>query len=127
MNVNDFQVFVHHIIENNRAECDFVEYKKSYHQEDKILKTICAYANNFMNRDYGYLFIGIEEQNDITNGLKAVPIRPITGLLEGQLEVAENHIRSLFKYIQPTPTCHFIADQIDDKWYLVVIVDQAIV
>lgn len=99
MNLNDLQAFAHSIIENNRAECDFVEYKKSYQQEDKILKTICAYANNFMNRDYGYLFIGIEEQDDKTNDIKAIPVRPITGLLEGQLEVAENHIKSLFKYI----------------------------
>lgn len=99
------------------------EYKKSYQQEDKILKTICAYANNFMNRDYGYLFIGIEEQDDKTSGIKAIPIRPITGLLEGQLESAENHIKSLFKYIQPTPMCHFISNQIDGKWYLVVVVE----
>lgn len=123
MNLNNLQAFAHSLIENNRAECDFVEYKKSYKQEDKILKTICAYANNFMNRDYGYLFIGIEEQDDKTSGVKAIPIRPITGLLEGELEVAENHIKSLFKYIQPTPTCHFISDQIDGKWYFVVVVE----
>lgn len=55
-----------------------------------------------MNRNYGYLFIGIEEQDDKVTGMKAIPVRPITGLLEGQLEVAENHIKSLFKYIQPT-------------------------
>ena len=42
-----------------------------------------------MNRDYGYLFIGIEEQDDKASGVKAIPIRPITGLLEGELEVAE--------------------------------------
>ena len=123
MNLNNLQAFAHSLIENNRAECDFVEYKKSYKQEDKILKTICAYANNFMNRDYGYLFIGIEEQDDKASGVKAIPIRPITGLLEGELEVAENHIKSLFKYIQPTPTCHFISDQIDGKWYFIVVVE----
>lgn len=97
MNLNDLQAFAHSMIESNRAEWDFVEYKKSYQQEDKILKTICAYANNFMNRDYGYLFIGIEEQDDKVDGVKAIPVRPITDLLEGQLEVAENHIKSLFK------------------------------
>lgn len=47
--------------------------------------------------------------------MKAIPKRPITDLLEGQLEVVENHIKSLFKYLQPTPICHFISDQIDGK------------
>lgn len=123
MNVKDLQVIAHGMIENKRAECDFVEYKTSYKQEDKILKTICAYANNYMNRDYGYLFVGVEEDNDELNNIKAIPRRPISGLSEGQLEVAENHIKSLFKYIHPTPICHYICDQIDDKWYLVVVVE----
>ena len=39
MNLNDLQTFAHNVIEDNRAECDFIEYKKSYQQEDKILKT----------------------------------------------------------------------------------------
>lgn len=30
MNLNDLQVFAHSMIANNRAECDFIEYKKSY-------------------------------------------------------------------------------------------------
>ena len=63
------------------------------------------------------------KNNDKASGVKAIPIRPITGLLEGELEVAENHIKSLFKYIQPTPTCHFISDQIDGKWYFIVVVE----
>lgn len=29
MNLNDLQAFAHSMIENNRAECDFIEYKKS--------------------------------------------------------------------------------------------------
>ncbi len=102
MNLNDLQQYAYHIIENNRAECDYIEYKKSHLQEDKILKTICAYANNYMNRDYGFLFIGIEEVNDMQNNIKAIPLRPISGLEEGQLEAIENKIKSLFKYIQPT-------------------------
>lgn len=72
MNIIDMKKIAQVILENNRAECDYIEYKKSYHQKDKILKTLCAYANNFMNRDYGYLFIGIEEQDDTVNGIKAI-------------------------------------------------------
>lgn len=123
MNLHDLQTYAHNLIINNRAECDYIEYKKSYLQKDKILKTISAFANNYMNRDYGYLFIGIEEQDDTDNGIKAIPVRPISGMDEGQLEIAENQVKSLFKYIQPTPTCHFISDQIDGRWYLVVVVE----
>ncbi|MCD7807751.1 MAG: putative DNA binding domain-containing protein [Erysipelotrichaceae bacterium] len=123
MNIKDLQENAHYIIENNSVECDYVEYKKSYKQSDKILKTLCAFANNYMNRNYGYLFIGVEEVNDTENKIKAIPQRPILGLDEGQLEAAENHVRALFKHVQPTPTCHFVFDKIDDRWYMVVIVE----
>ncbi len=46
--------------------------KKSATFKDKILKTICAFANHYMNREIGLLFIGIEEVNDPKTGEKAI-------------------------------------------------------
>ena len=121
MNLVDLQKAAHRVLEEKNIESDYIEYKKSDKQLDKILKTICAYANNYMNRDYGFLFIGVEEEND--NELKAIPKRPIIGIEEGQIEIIENNIKSLFKYIQPKPVCHFISDKIDDRFYLVIVVE----
>lgn len=87
MNLVDLQKAAHRVLEEKNIESDYIEYKKSDKQLDKILKTICAYANNYMNRDYGFLFIGVEEEND--NELKAIPKRPIIGIEEGQIEIIE--------------------------------------
>jgi len=57
--------------------------------KDGILKTACAFANNYMNREIGLLFIGIEEEDDKATGRKAVPVRPISGLEEAMIEETE--------------------------------------
>ncbi|MBR3160373.1 MAG: putative DNA binding domain-containing protein [Atopobiaceae bacterium] len=49
------------VVELGRVECDFIEYKKSAQQKASILKTACAYANNYMNREIGLIIIGVEE------------------------------------------------------------------
>ena len=123
MKVKDLKEIAYNILEEGRAETDYIEYKTSAKQKDKILKTICALSNNYMNREYGFIFIGIEEVDDEENGIKAIPVRPIKGIEEGEIEIIENNIRAMFKYIQPTPICHFIPDMIDDKWYLAIAVE----
>lgn len=50
----------------------------------KILKTICAYGNNYYDNDIQYIFLGVEEVNDENN--KAIPKPPILGIDEGNLE-----------------------------------------
>ena len=59
MQIEDIRRMSHAIIQNRRIENDFIEYKKSASFKGKILKTACAYANNYMNREIGLLFIGI--------------------------------------------------------------------
>ena len=75
------------------------EYKKSAASKDSILKTVCAFANNYMNREIGLLLIGIEEENDKETGRKAVPVRPITGIDEWKIEATENELKSLIPHV----------------------------
>ena len=76
------------ILKTRTAECSYIEYKSSEQQLDKILKTICAYGNNYYNNDIQYIFIGVEEENSEDN--KAIPILPIVGIPEGRLEKCKN-------------------------------------
>lgn len=76
MRRSEIQALAHDLLDSGHVECDFLEYKKSDQQNDGILKTICAFANNYMNREIGLLLIGVEEE-DGSSGLKAVPKRPI--------------------------------------------------
>lgn len=113
----------HNIIGNGHVENDFIEYKKSDTFKDKILKTVCAYANNYMNREIGLLFIGIEEVDDRATGDKAIPKRPITGVQESKIESTENSLKRLIAEVKPKPCVQFVYDKIDDKIYIVLAVE----
>ena len=59
MQQRDIKRMAHTILEQAHVENDYIEYKKSAASKDKILKTACAYANNYMNREIGLIFIGV--------------------------------------------------------------------
>ena len=49
MQLLDIKRMAHSILENQNIKSSFIEYKKSANFKDKILKTACAFANNYMN------------------------------------------------------------------------------
>ena len=59
MRTDDIRRMAHDIIDRCAVENDQIEYKKSASDavKDGILKTACAFANNYMNREIGLLFI----------------------------------------------------------------------
>lgn len=72
------------MLEKGSIEGTVIEYKKSFDvvQYQTILKTVCAFSNNFDKNDYGLIFIGVEEENNKETGDKAIPIKPIAGFLK---------------------------------------------
>ena len=123
MRIEDIRRMAHNILEKNSVENDYIEYKKSATFKSKILKTVCAYANNYMNREIGLLFIGIEEVDDIVTGEKAIPKRPIYGVEESLIENTENALKQLLSNIHPRVNYHLITDNIDNKNYIVIAVE----
>ena len=113
----------HDIIDRCAVENDHIEYKKSTISKDGILKTACAFANNYMNREIGLLFIGIEEEDDEATGRKAVPVRPISGIDEANIETTENEIKSLLGHVHPKPVYHLLQDKIDGRFYVILAVE----
>ena len=112
MKIVDIRRMAHDIVDRCAVENDYIEYKKSASIKDGILKTICAYANNYMNREIGLIFIGVEEVNDKETGEKAIPARPICGIEESLIEATENKIKSLLSYVHPRVNLHLIQDEI---------------
>lgn len=110
------------ILEAGAAECSYIEYKASALQLDKILKTICAYGNNYYNNDIQYIFIGIEETNDEHN--KATPKLSILGIDEGHLEKAKNILNSLRSYLYPNVRYKLITNEIGGKKYILIVVQR---
>ena len=108
------------ILKNRTAECSYIEYKTSEQQLDKILKTICAYGNNYYNNDIQYIFIGVEEENSDEN--KAIPILPIKGISEGRLEKCKNTFNSLRPFLYPHVAFEIISNKVDGVSYLLIVV-----
>lgn len=100
MRVDDAVRMAESLVEQGAVECDCLEYKKSATFKGKILKTACAFANNYMNREVGLILIGIEELDE-EDGSKAVPKRPIAGIGETQIETTENALKSLLAEVHP--------------------------
>ena len=99
MNFEKIKKNANEILASRAFECSYIEYKASCMQLGKILKTICAYGNNYYDNDIQYLFIGVEEVNDDNN--KVLPNLPIIGIEEGKLEKCKNILNSLRSYLYP--------------------------
>lgn len=123
MKANDIIRMAHDIIDSCAIENDYIEYKKSADIKDGILKTACAFSNNYMNREIGLIFIGIEEVDDKETGEKAVPVRPISGIKESLIESTENTIKALLANIHPRIKYSLHQDEIDDKKYIIIAVE----
>ena len=87
---------------------------------DKILKTICAYGNNYYNNDIQYIFIGVEEENN--DEQKAIPVLPIKGIAEGRLEKCKNTINSLRPFLYPNVAFEAVSNNLEGISYILVIV-----
>lgn len=123
MKTTDIIRMAHDIIDRCAIENDNIEYKKSAEIKDGILKTACAFANNYMNREIGLVFVGIEEVDDNETGEKAVPVRPITGIKESLIESTENKIKALLANIHPKINYKLLQDEIDGRKYIIIAVE----
>jgi len=72
------------------------EFKKTWSEPilEKVIHSICAFANDFYNLNGGYIILGVEE----TNG---EPILPPYGLEDQNLDKIQKLIRGKCKYIDP--------------------------
>ena len=120
MNYKQIKKHANDILKNHTAECSYIEYKASEQQIDNILKTICAYGNNYYDNDIQYIFIGVEEENSDDN--KAIPVLPIKGIKKGRLEKIKNMLNSLRSFLYPNVSYEVITNELDNIKYLMVIV-----
>ena len=79
-------------VENSR-----IEYKRTMSDENELYvgATLCAFANDFLNQNGGWLVFGIEAP-------EGEPILPPAGLIPNQIEKMQQKIRVLGKKIDPS-------------------------
>ena len=75
---------INNLINKNTVEWERKEFKKGWNDE-AILHTICAFANDINHWDGGYLIIGIEEES-------GMPKLPPIGINSNQLDLFQNQV-----------------------------------
>lgn len=81
------------LLKGNVVESDRLEYKTDWNPEP-ILRTICAFANDFYNFGGGYIIIAIEE-------IDGVPILPPKGINTSQLDKIQKDLIRICSFIKP--------------------------
>lgn len=78
-----------HVVEGER-----IEYKAGWNP-DSIMRTICAFANDFENLGGGYIVIGQDCDSD------GLPLFPPVGLADNQLDKIQQELLGYCQQIQP--------------------------
>lgn len=98
------------------VESQRVEFKASWNPDTtgyQVLKTICAFANDYHNLNGGYIAIGIAEENSRA-------VLPPTGLSTEQMENAQRWIRGQCNRLDPSYQPIMSPEKIDGRHVLVV-------
>ncbi|MDM8550605.1 putative DNA binding domain-containing protein [Desulfobacterales bacterium HSG2] len=72
------------------------EFKKTWSEQtpDQVIRSVCAFANDFFNLNGGYIVIGIEEKNGL-------PVLPPEGVENQNLDRMQSEIRGNCRRIEP--------------------------
>ena len=98
------------------VESERVEFKASWDPATtgpQVLRTICAFANDYHNLNGGYVVIGVEERN----GRAALPP---AGLSTQQVDAAQKWIRGNCNRLDPPYQPILSPERLDDRWVLFV-------
>ncbi len=89
-----------------------MEFKKGWNPAS-IMRSVCAFANDFENEGSGYIILGVDE-------VDAKPIRPVEGFNPAHLERVEKELVGFCNLIQPSYFPRLSLEEIDGKHVLVI-------
>jgi ATP-dependent DNA helicase RecG len=95
------------IIEGSRMEL-----KEGWNPKS-IMRTICAFANDFENEGSGYIIVGVAEEN-------GKPIRPVKGFNPDDFEAIQKEMIGYCNLIQPTYFPNLSLEEIDGRHILAI-------
>jgi len=98
------------------VEAARVEFKEGWNEGPtamQVLRTICAFANDYYNVNGGYIVLGVEEQN-------GVAVVPPKGLEPTELEKAQRWIRGNCNRLEPVYQPILSHEVVDGRHLLVI-------
>lgn len=107
---------VHALLYQRGVESLRLEYKPDWNHVSggQVLRTICAFANDLVNVNGGYVLIGVDEED-------GRPVLPVRGLPEGELDALQRQIQGAINRIEPRYTPMIVPVQVEDRWVLVIV------
>ena len=115
-NISILPVNVDDLLRCRGVESERVEFKASWDPATtgpQVLRTICAFANDYHNLNGGYVVIGVEERN-------GQAMLPPTGLSAEQVDVAQKWIRGHCNRLDPPYPPILSPERFGDRLILVV-------
>ena len=101
------------LLRQRRVEGERIEYKAGWNP-DAIIRTLCAFANDFENLGGGYVVIGQDCNDDGT------AIFPPVGLQESQLDLIQRELLQYCQMIQPTYFPVLSVEQVEGRHLIVL-------
>lgn len=104
------------LLDHRGVESARVEFKASWDEKttgSQIIRTLCAFANDFQNLNGGYIVLGVAEQN-------GAAVLPPVGLSETELAAAQQWIRGRCNTIDPVYQPILSPERIGQRLILVV-------
>ncbi len=100
------------LLSGNFVEGTRMEFKEGWNPKT-IMRSICAFANDFENEGSGYIIIGVVEEN-------GKPIRPVKGFNSNDFDKVQKELIGYCNLISPSYAPRLSLENIDNKQVLVI-------
>jgi ATP-dependent DNA helicase RecG len=94
------------------VEGERIEFKEGWNP-GPIMRTVCAFANDFENLGSGYIVVGVKE-------LDGKPVRPVLGFDPNQFEKVQREMNGYANLMRPPYFPRLFLENIDGKHVLVI-------
>ncbi len=105
-------ISIEELLSGKKVEGSRMEFKEDWNPTT-IMRTVCAFANDFENQGSGYIIVGVKEEN-------GKPIRPVLGFNPDALEKVEKEMVGYSNLIQPSYMPRMSLEEIDGMHVLVI-------
>ena len=89
------------------VEDERIEFKAGWNPKT-VMRSICAFANDFFNQGSGYIVIGVEEENGKAK-------RPVKGISIDRFDSMQKELIGYCNLIQPAYAPHISLEKVDGK------------
>lgn len=105
-------IAIEELLSGEIVEGERLELKRNWNPSS-IMRTICAFANDFENTGSGYIVVGVEEEN-------GRPVRPVVGFDKDTFEAIQRDLIGYCNLLQPPYYPSLSLEEIDNRHVLVI-------